>query len=96
MKTLWLSLLVITTSLCIFTCIGWYKASAIAQSTSYRLDEINSEYAVEIREELYDVIFDIETSRIRKDSLCDELKKAGVYLNEKDIAYCGEPLSITE
>ena len=73
----------------------WRTASLDAQTTSERLDWVESEYAIEAREQLYATSFRI---KVLKDQLqvqreqmvtdCNQLKETGVPLNETDIYLC--------
>jgi len=64
----------------IFLGVGWLKANVAAQSTSSRLDQIESDYAIDTREKLYAKVFEINTTdsalftlREEKKEICNEL-----------------------
>jgi hypothetical protein len=73
----------------------WRRASVDAQTTSERLDYVESRYAVEEREQLYATLGRIEllkahlaAERDVVEANCIQLKETGVPLNETDIYLC--------
>ena len=73
----------------------WRTASIDAQTTSERLAEVESTYAIEAREQLYATSFRIKTLKdqlqVQREQMvtdCNQLKETGVPLNETDIYLC--------